>query len=342
MKRISLLFGFVCLLLNTNAQQCPSGWVKYTSGGYLYDIQGDSNDNGLSETDFKNNLLNIARTNLAKQIQVRVQDFAEVNKSSKDGRTSIIYSANTIFSTDVNFKLVETKTSYDSATKSGYAIAYINRSAVRDYYNNELVLIYNKIENATVLAQNFIGAGFKPQAKSELESSLQLFKLIDEPIFWMNIFGESQLKLSEWMQRFNAKEQLFKQLLAELKHATTIYVSCSADVFGKQHPTLQNELKGILAAKGCNFTEDSTKADWSVTIRCSARESSSVRMGNLNTYFSYVDACVVIDKVITAQRIYEDAISVKGGHTSGYHDAANAAYKDIKAKIIPILQNYIK
>lgn len=342
MKRAYIILCSLWVFLSVNAQQYPPEWAKYTLGGYMYDIQSDSNEKNLPETDFKNYLLNIARTNLAKQVQVRVQDVANLDKQSVNGKTTITYSANTIFSTNVNLKLVETKTAYDLGEKVGYAIAYIDRDAARNYYLNELMLIHNKIENSIVLAENFVEAGFKSKAQSQLESSLKQFALIDEPLLWMNIFGASQRILAEWSERFSAKEQTVKRMLADLKHATTIYLSCSADVFGKSYPTLQNELKGLLAADGCNFTNNPTNADWSITVTCSAREYSVVNMGNSKSYFCYVDAYIVIDKVVTSQRIYEDEVSIKGAHTLGYSEAARAGYKEISQKLGKIIKGSIE
>lgn len=341
MTRIGALLLLLLTFLRVDAQECPPEWVKYTYGGYFYDIQSDNNNRNLSETDFKNYLLNIARVNLAKQIKVSVQDVAQLNKVSVDGRTAISYVSNTAFSTDVDMKLVETKTLYNSASREGYAIAYIDRDAARDYYKNELTLIHNKINNSVVLADNFVSAGFKSKAQTELETSLKHFASVDEPLFWMNIFGASQSELSEWQQRFNAAEREIKRKLADLKHATVIYLSCKANIFGKPYPTLQNELKGILAADGCSFTNNPANADWAITITCAAREYSNVKVGNTSSYFSYVNAQIAIDKVLTSQRIYEDEISVKGGHIFGYPEAAKAGCKELKQQIGEIIKENI-
>ena len=341
MKRVCSLFCSIWILLGIYAQQYPSEWDKYTNDGFLYDIQSGSNDKNLSETDFKNYLLNIARTNLAKQIQVRVHDVANLNKLSKDGHSSITYSSNTTFSTDVELKLVETKSSYNSTTRTGYAIAYIDRDAARNYYKNELTLIYNKIDNSIALSTNFAETGFKSKARLELESSLQLFELLDEPLSWLNAFGASQAELSEWGQSFNAKEQRLKRMIEDLKHAVTIYLSCSAKIFEKSYPSLQNELKGLLAANGCNFTNNPAIADWGITVTCNTREYSVVNAGNRKSYFSYVDAYIIIDKVSISQRIYEGEVSIKDGHTVGYSEAARAGYKKISNKIYEIIKNNI-
>ena len=342
MKHVWFTFCLLWISWGAQAQQYPPEWVKYTHGGYVYDIQSDNNDRNLSETDFKDYLLSIARTNIAKQIQVQVQDIAKLSKASVDGRTSITYSSNTTFSTDVNLKLVETKTVYDPISKTGHAIAYIDRDAARNYYKNELTLVHNKVGNSITLAENFISSGFKSKAQAELESSQKQFILIDEPLVWLNVFGAPQSELVEWQGRFNATEQTIKQMLADLKHGTVICLSCTADVFGKPYLTLQNELKGILAADGCSFTANPRNADWIITVKCKTREYSNVSIGQSNSYFAYVDAQIVIDKVITSQRIYEDAISVKGGHTFGYAEAAKAGYKEIKQQIGKIIKTSIE
>lgn len=342
MKRVGLLFCLFWIFGGLKAQQYPPEWVKYTYGGYMYDIQSDSNNRNLPETDFKNYLLNIARTNLAKQIQVRVKDVAELSKQSVDGRTAIAYSSNTRFSTDVNMKLVETKTTYNPLSRTGNAIAYIDRTAARNYYNNELTLVHNKINNSIKLAENYVAAGFKSKARSELESSQKQFALVDESLFWMNIFGASQSDLTEWQERLNTAEQMIKRMLADLKHGTVICLSCNADIFGRPYPTLQNEIKGVLAADGCSFTDNPAAADWVIAVTCNAREYSNVYIGNSSSYFSYVDAQIVIDKVITSQRIYEDEISVKGGHSFGYAEAAKAGYKEIKQEIGKVIKKVLK
>lgn len=342
MQQIGAILLLLAAFLRFNAQECPPEWIKYTHDGYFYDIQSDSNNLNLSETDFKNYLLNIARTNLAKQIKITVSDVAKIDKTSVDGRTSINYSSNTAFSTDIDIKLAETKTLYNSATRKGYAIAYIDRDAACNYYKNGLTLIYNKINNSVVLADNFISTGFKGKAQTELETSLKHFDSVEEPLFWMNIFGSSQSELSDWQQRFNAMEQDIKQKLSNLKHGTIIYLSCNADIFGKPYPTLQNELKGILAANGCSFTDNPADADWAIFIICAAKEYSNVKTGNFNSYFSYVDAQIEIDKVTTSQRIYEDEISVKGSHTFSYSEAAKTSYKELKQLIGKIIKENIE
>ena len=192
------------------------------------------------------------------------------------------------------------------------------------------------------MAETFVASGFKAKAQMELESSLTQLPAVEEPLFWMNIFGTSQAVLTDWQDRINTAEQTVKRMLADLKHSTIIYLSCKANIFGKPYSALQEELKGVLAAGGCSFTDNPRNADWIITVKCTTREYSHVITGNTGSYFAYVDAQIIIDKTLTSQRIYEDAVSIKGGHALGYTEAARAGYKESKIILGEIIKKAIE
>lgn len=342
MKTVLLCGLLLVLFFGARGQTAPPEWIKYTSGGYLADIQSDRNDRNLSETEFKNYLLDIARTNLARQIRTHIQEVAQMDKNSIDGRTSIVYSSATRFSTDVDLKLVETKTSHDPQTGIYHAIAYIDKEAARNYYKNAMTIASGRIDNSVELARSLIAAGFKTKARQELEKATDSFASVDESLFWMNIFGTPESELDAWQSRFSRQEQLVKRMLSELAYGTRIYLACQADLFGVPYPTLQNELKGALASENCSFTEDKASADWIITVNCYSREHTHVVVGATHTWFAYVDAVVTIDKAATSRRIFEDEFSVKGGHTHNYREAARSAYKEVKTRISDVLKQHTK
>ena len=325
-----------------DSQNCPPEWLGYTVPGYLSDIQSGFNTRNLSETSFKQYLLDLARTNLAKQVEVGVKDAAVLSKVSQDGRTSISYSSTTVFSTDVSLKLVETKTMYNPFTKEGFAIAYIDKSAGIRYWSNELNIVLGSIESCCNVSQAYISTGFKDKAKLELQKAEGMFSSADTPLFWIAFLGMSDLELQSFMARRNLLEKTVKKSLADLQYGTTICIKCSADIFGTANLKLSNDIKGKLAPKGCNFVDDSLTADWVVTITANAREHNRMDYGTSSAYFAYVDAVVSVMKTATSQVICEDEISVKGSHTRSYNEAARDAYKSIGEKIVSLLGGYIK
>lgn len=337
MKQIFFLLCFFTNIYTIVAQDYPSEWKKFTSIGYLYSIASEENEQNLSETRFVDNLLNSVRTNIAKQVEIRINDYAQLNKTAINGTSSVSYNAMTTFSTDVNIKLLNTLHYYNTINKKGYAIAYIEKQTAREYYEKELLTILLKADNTISEAENLIKQGFKIKAKNLLEQNLHIFQTADEPFFWLNIFEMPKTEYSEWQNKLLIREQKSKSLITELQHGTAIFLSCSAKLNGSNYTKLANELKAELAKRNCNLTNNPTDADFVIHINCNNRNGNNPIVGGVRTFFSYIDASLTITKTATSQCIYEDEISVKGGHTLGYAEAARAAYKKVKNELSPIL-----
>ncbi|MDE5574903.1 MAG: hypothetical protein K2I87_04230 [Bacteroidales bacterium] len=314
-------------------QDYPPDWVKYTLGGYYYNIQAAGNTRNQEESGFKDYLTQLARTNLAQTVQVRVQDEAVLRRESLNGHTGTAYSSQTRFSTEVDLRFVETESRYDPVSRKGYAIAYIEKQAARRYYQAELQMLFGKLENARSLANNYVATGFKAKAKECLEEVLPVFGQMESPFFWLVFFGTPQAEMSGYVEKRNAMEQEIRRMIADLEHGNRIYLSCSAYLGAQAYPKLPNELKGVLSAKGCSFVSSPEQADWVIGVSASSRDHNRHESGGYVTYFSYVDAEVTIDKVATRQRIFADEISVKGGHTLNFTEAARAAYKEVSKEI---------
>ena len=328
--------------LCASAQRYPDEWTAYTGNGYMYDIQSDNNTRNLSETDFKSYLRDAALTNIARQVRINVQDSARMDKIAVDGRTSVRYASQTSFSTDVELRLVKTKTQYDPATKEGHAIAYINREIARDYYLSEMALILNKADNALTVAQNYIGSGFKAKAEEELKQALSTLGESERPLFWLGIFGLSHEKSSRLLERRDGLEQSIKKIIADLYNSISICLVCRSDIFGAGYIAIEDELKGRLAGHRHSFTDDPASADWVIRIDVSAREYNTMTVNGQKLYFAYADAKISIDKTLHARRIYEGAVSVKGGHVLGYAEAARTACKNLSDKLESIISENIR
>ncbi|MBQ8157395.1 MAG: hypothetical protein IJ081_00030 [Prevotella sp.] len=319
-----LLAGVVAL-----AQNYPSEWRQFTSDGYFHDIESGTN---------KQSALDLARTNLAHQIQMKVKEVSQMDKQAVNGRSSILYRSSKSFSTDVDMSLVETKSFYNDEQSKYYVLVYIDKAASSIYYENEVKMLISKADNTLTIADNYISTGFKQKAKVELQKALQLFDSAGKPFFWLNVFGFNEYKIQNFLKQVNEKEQTIKQKLSDLEYGTTYCVVCEADLFGRRYVKLGNEVKGELAASGCNFVDNPTTADIVIRIQASARKYNDYQ----GAYFTYIDAAVTIDKTATGQRIFEDEISTKGTHTLSYDEAARDGYKQIKKDIVKHLKENIK
>ncbi|MBQ7062916.1 MAG: hypothetical protein IJM88_06485 [Bacteroidales bacterium] len=311
------------------AQGYPAEWNKYTSDAYYHDI---------SSADTKPAALEMARTNLARQIQLRVQEVSQMDKQAVNGKSSIFYSSSKTFSTDVDMNLAETKSHTDNAQGRVYVLAFIDKVAAATYYENEVQMLISNLDNAIAIAGDYIASGFKQKAKAELEKAQRLFDGVDKPFFWLNVFGLVEVRLQGYLEIVHDREQSIKQMLADLEYGTTYCVVSEADLFGQRYVKLAGEVKGDLSAQGCNFVDNPSDADFVIRITASARKYNEYQ----GAYFTYVDAAVTIDKQATGQRIFEDETSVKGSHTLGYNEAARDGYKKISKEISKLLKQHIK
>lgn len=342
MNRFIAIFLSLIVGLATQAQNYPSEWVKYTSDGYYHDIESGRNSQNQPETRFKNDLLDLARSNLSKQVQVRVAEVSKMDKNVVDGHSSILYTSMRSVSTDVDMQLAETRTQFDPASEKLYVIAYISKEDACNYYKNDVQMRISNLNNALSIADNYIRTGFKAKAKTELENALQQFDGAGKSFFWLNVFGMPEYQLNQYLDQVNHLEQTMKAKLAELEHGVTYCVVCNAKNFGKSYPKLQNELKGELSKMGCNFVDRPESADYVIRVEASSREYNQMNMAGGSAYFSYVDATVAIDKNATGQRIFEDEISVKGSHTLSFEEAGRDGYKKVSKDISNLLKENIK
>lgn len=342
MRQIKVLVLFLLVCTIAQAQNYPSEWMRYTTDAYFHDIESGRNSQNLSEAKFKNDLLDLARTNLSKQVQVRVAEVSQMDKNVFNGRSSIIYSSIRNVSTDVDMQLAETRTYYDLATDKWFVLAFINKEEACNYYKNDIMMRISNINSSLRIAENYVSTGFKAKAKTELQSVMPQFEGAGKSFFWLNVFGLPDYQLQQYLNQMNELEQEVKAKLAELEHGTTYCVVCNAGIFGKKYAKLQNEVKGELSATGCSFVDDPDAADYVIRIDASAREYNQMSTAGGSAYFSYVDATVVIDKNATGQRIFEDEISVKGSHTLSFEEAARDGYKKVSKEISNLLKENIK
>ena len=333
MKRFLAIAFLLIATFISQAQNYPSEWVKYTSDEYYHDIES---------AQYKQDALDLARSNLAKQIQVKVQEVSRIDKQVVNGHSSVYYNSIKDFSTEVDMDLAQTMSYYNDGTGKYYVIVFINKVDACTYYENEIKMLISNINSHITIADNYINTGFKAKAKEELQNTLALFNQVGKPFFWLNVFGLDDYKIMQYLNTVNSNEQSIKAKLADLEYGTTYCVVCTADNFGKNYPKLQNEIKGELSASGCNFVDDPNQADYVIYIDASSREYNQMSTSGGNAYFVYVDAAVSIDKKSTGQRIFEDEISVKGSHTINYIEAGRDGFKKLSKEISKMLKENIK
>lgn len=117
-------------------EQMPPEWKNYTREDCFYSVLHETIKKNLSESEFREYLMNEARGEVARQIKIIVNDVSSLQTTAVNGKGEIVYRASSNFSTDVTLRYLKTRSIYDAKKREGYAIAWISRSDLQDIYKS--------------------------------------------------------------------------------------------------------------------------------------------------------------------------------------------------------------
>lgn len=278
-----------------------------------------------------------AQGDAAQHIQVRVQSATVDAVQSAQVRTAqsfdeVIRSnfkriTNTY--SDLEIPNLQAKTWYDSKSREVAVVVYVKRRDFMRYYDRQIESLLGKLETAleTVRQQEQQGAQIKGRATAE--EALTICPQV-EYAQRMVALADPEASLEDLqMPRYT---ELVKQLAAainRLRHATAFYIDCT----GTAYKLFDKEIRGLLSAKGCQFTDDREAADWVVDIDA----------GVINTihndgmpYFVFVDGTLTVQNGKTGKKLLEGRLStlepnhydgIKGGDFST-DKAERVAYRE--------------
>ena len=195
-----------------------------------------------------------------------------------------------------------------------------------------------KIEGTMPQINILIKKGEKAQARMMVEEALQQIAKIEGDQKTLALLDESADDEILMTAEVAEAKRYLTDKANKLRNAIGIYITCDAKLFDTEYPTFLKELQGELSQLGVSFVDSVEQADWKIAIKATTREYNKTGNG---TYFAYADAQLTIDKIANSKRIYEDAISEKGGHTHNYDKAAREAYKYLVPRISAIIKEQI-
>lgn len=198
-----------------------------------------------------------------------------------------------------------------------------------------------KIEGTMPQINILIKKGEKVQARTMVEEALQQIAKIEADQKTLALLDESADDEILMTAEVAEVKRYLTDKANKLRNAIGIYITCDAKLFDAEYPTFLNELQGELSQLGVSFVDSVEQADWKIAIKATTREYNKVELGGAATYFTYADAQLTIDKIANGKRVYEDAISEKGGHTHNYDKAAREAYKQLIPRISAIIKEQI-
>lgn len=252
------------------------------------------------------------------------------------------FTSSTTTTVDMKIPGLQIEAWRDPQTGSIYAFAYVKKSTLIRQLEKQITVALTKVEMSLDQVDQLIATGQKLQARSAAEKALPLFAEVDEAQKLLVAVDADATEETLMLPETRTLQQRLMAMVAQLKNALTICIQCDATIFGTAYPALRSTLQGHLSKLGCNFVTDPTQADWVVRIQTVAREYNTMAMGNVSTYFTYVDATISVLKSATNQLVYEDMLSEKGGHTHNYEQAARDAYKYLIPKICKAVEEQVK
>ncbi len=252
------------------------------------------------------------------------------------------FASSTTTSVDMKIPGLQIDAWRNPQTGTIYAFAYVKKSTLIRQLEKQITVALTKVEMSLDQVDQLIATAQKLQARSAAEKALPLFAEVDEAQKLLAAVDADATEETLMLNETRQLQQRLMALVAQLKNALSICIQCDASIFGTNYSTLSSALQGHLSKLGCNFVRDPSTADWVIEIQSQAREYNVITMGNVSTYFVYVDATVAITKTATGQRVYENMFTEKGGHTHNYEQAARDAYKYVTPKICQVIEEQVK
>ena len=355
----TILTSFFCWAITafTAFAQMPPSWydhdlrrLDYPDSEYFTGYAESTPMSGERVEVATQRLKDAARVEAVSTIRIHVKNLTKSNFynesfESLDGWSETIketFRSSTTTSVDMKILGLQIEAWRDPQTGTISAFAYVKKSTLIRQLEKQITVALTKVEMSLDQIDQLIATGQKLQARSAAENALPLFAEVDEAQKLLVAVDADATEETLMLPETRTLQQRLMAMVAQLKNALTICIQCDASIFGTNYPTLSSTLQGHLSKLGCNFVSDPSTADWVIEIQSQAREYNVMTMGNVTTYFVYVDANVAVTKTATGQRVYENMFTEKGGHTHNYNQAARDAYKYVTPKICQVVEEQVK
>ena len=358
MKKI-ILTTLVCWAMSAVSAfaQMPPTWsdydmrqLEYPDSEYFTGYAEGTPMTGERQEVATQRLKDAARVEALSTIRVHVKNNTTNNALSQTLRNSEgtfrqsmrEFASSTTTSVDIKIPGLQIDAWRDPQTGTIAAFAYVKKSILIRQLEKQITVALTKVEMSLDQIDQLIATGQKLQARSAAENALPYFAEVDEAQKLLVAVDVEATEETLMLPETRILQQRLMAMVAQLKNALTICLRADAKIFNSAYPALQAELQGHLSKIGCNFVTDPSTADWVIDISAQAREYNVMTMGNVSTYFVYVDTNIAITKTATGQRVYENMFSEKGGHTHNYQQAAREAYKNLTPKICKVVEEQVK
>lgn len=284
-----------------------------------------------------------AQGDAAQRIQVHVQS-ASVNNVQSIQRQTVqnfdeeiisLFSKQTKTHASIEIPNLQAMTWIDPTNGEVAVLVYTRRRDFVRFYDRLIESLLGRMEAGLENAFQQEQQGSQIKGRTTAEETLLLCPEVEYAQRMVALADVNATLEDLQMPRYTV---LVKQLVAainRLRHATSFYIDCQATIDGKSFILFDHEVRGLLAEKGCQFTDNRSAADWVIDIEA---EVINIEHQEGMAYFAYVDGTLSVINGITSKRIFENRLStleadyydgIKGGDfkedkaaRQAYHKAA--------------------
>lgn len=284
-----------------------------------------------------------AQGDAAQRIQVHVQSSTLDEVKSMQSQTARgfdeeiqrLFAKQTTTSATMDIPNLQSMTWSDPATREVAVMVYTRRRDFVRFYDRQIESLLGKMETGleTALEQERQGAQIKGRATAE--QTLLICPQVEYAQLMVALADVNATMEDLQMPRYGEVVKQLTATVVRLRHATSFYIDCRATINGNSYSLLDKEVRGLLAERGCHFTDERESADWVVDISADIINTEH-REGM--AYFAYVDGDLSVHNGKTGKRVFEDRLStlekehhdgIKGGDFKpekaariAYHEAA--------------------
>lgn len=327
------------------AQSIPDWWdatsrqARYPHGMWYSGISIVERQTGESVEDAFTRAKNEARVEAASSIRMFVEKEMSNNsrsvmlQSSNDFNEQIteVFESYTRTSVSMEIPGLKVESWQNPQTNEIAAFAFVSKNELQRKTEKQITVTLTKIEMTLESVKSMIERGDKMKARETAKNALLLFDEVEQMQKILLAISDNTDALQT--EECNSLKQEMLSLCSSLSHGIRIYVDCDARLGESNYPTLKKEICASLSKLGCEFVSDASIADWAIYVEAVTRDYAQASIGGVDSFTSYVDATVYVDKMATSQRIFEDELHQKGTHTHNYREAARSAYKDVSNSI---------
>ena len=227
-----------------------------------------------------------AQADLSKKIRLQITSQTQTNMAagSVNGQYDEYENFFNQATTKSNTEVVDIKIEsyYDSTTKIIYALAFVKRDDLSNFYTKQINLDLNNAETTVGISQQLAAASKKISARHKVEEAKQMLSGVNFYRYLLVAVDVNSNESSLQTERERGLLHQIEQMLIDLEQSTFIYMNCSYEAKSSEDDALNsgssifcNIIAQTLSENECSVTDNKEESDYELTLITSTTHRSN-------------------------------------------------------------------